>query len=104
MTCNNCETARTFPEYRMFDPACLYCGARLIQLLGKLPIGVTEVVTRRRQVLADWMAHGHTEADLRRLAKGPLSLAPTGPAGDTESAHQPTQVKPLSVGRKSKSR
>lgn len=104
MTCSNCETARTFPGFRMFDPACLYCGARLIQLLGKLPIGVTEVTARRRQVLADWIVHGHTEADLRRLAKGPLSLAPTGLVEVMESAHQLTQVKPLSVGRKSKSR
>jgi hypothetical protein len=27
-------------------------------------------------VLADWVAHGHDELELRRLAKGPRALAP----------------------------
>ena len=60
----------------MFNPACLHCGARLIQYLGTLPIAPAECAQRRRAVLADWMAHGHAESDLRSLAKGPLAIAP----------------------------
>ena len=74
--CDCCNAAREAPAHAMFDPACLYCGARLIQRLGTLLGPKDEIVARRRQVLADWMAMGHSEIDLRRLAKGPVPLAP----------------------------
>lgn len=74
--CKNCNVAKGFAGYRLFNPACLHCGARLIQHLGTLPIPTADCVRRRRAVLADWMAHGHTEADLRALAKGPTAIAP----------------------------
>lgn len=99
MTCTNCETARTFPEYRMFDPACLHCGARLIQLLGRLPIGASECTARRRNELAIWLHHGHQEADLRSLAKGPIPLAPGGQDPSLESAVL-IPVKPRLRGKK----
>lgn len=72
MRCTNCENARNWPgtvAARTYTPACLYCGARLIQALGKLRRPREEIAERRRKVLADWMAHGHSEAELRRLAK-----------------------------------
>lgn len=74
--CQCCNATREAPAHRMFNPACLHCGARLIQRLGTLQRPREEIVARRRQVLADWMAMGHPEADLRRLAKGPVPLAP----------------------------
>ena len=74
--CPNCQTAKTHPQHNWFNPACLHCGARMIQHLGRLPIAASEIAQRRRQVLADWTAHGHTEAQLRALAKGPQALAP----------------------------
>ena len=76
MTCANCITAKGFNGYRMFNPACIYCGARLIQRLGMFQIPTSECTTRRRAVLADWMAHGHDEAQIRALVKGPLAIAP----------------------------
>ena len=76
MKCDNCQVAKNFPAYRFFNPACLYCGARFIQHLGTYRIAPQECVQRRRVVLADWMAHGHPEAQLRALAKGPLPIAP----------------------------
>lgn len=79
MTCSCCKTAREFLAYPMFDPACLHCGARLIQTLGQLPRPRQEIVTRRQAVLADWVAHGHSEAEIRRLVKGPLALGQVGP-------------------------
>ncbi len=105
MTCTNCETARTFPQYRLFNPVCLYCGARLIQSLGLLPIPVSECKTRRQAMLALWLSQGHNEAQIRELVKGPLAIAPiqsapqTGPAVATACAN-PTPAKPRSRGRK----
>ena len=74
--CKPCQIAAEFPQYRMFCPSCLYCGARLIQLLGKQPMPEHECIQRRRQALADWMAHGHSEEVIRELVRGPLAIAP----------------------------
>lgn len=78
--CPCCNDARNWPgtvAARTYTPACLWCGARLIQALGKLRRPREEIAERRRKVLADWMAHGHSEAELRALAKGEaLPLAP----------------------------
>lgn len=62
----------------MYTPACLYCGARLIQSLGRHRRPREEIADRRRAVLSDWMAHGHSEIELRRLAK--LDALPLAPA------------------------
>lgn len=78
MTCECCQAAReTAGLWNQFTPLCLWCGARLIQRIGKLAIAQSESVERRRTVLADWMKAGHPEDELRRLAglKG-LPLAP----------------------------
>lgn len=74
--CQCCNATREAPMHRMFNPACLHCGARLIQRLGTLQRPREEITARRRQVLEDWMRYGHAELDLRRLAKGPVPLAP----------------------------
>lgn len=74
--CDCCEMARQWPGYRMYSPACLYCGARLIQAIGNLSIPDNEVSRRRRAVLVDWVAHGHSEAQIRALA---LNAAPALP-------------------------
>lgn len=103
MTCKNCEIARTFPQYRLFNPVCAHCGARLIQCLGRLPIPARECRQRRQAMLALWLKHGHSEAQIRELVKGPLAIAPiqpvpqTGPAGGTACASH-TPAKPRSRG------
>lgn len=76
----------------MFDPACLYCGARLIQRLGTLRMRPRdEIIARRRKVLADWVAMGHSEADLRALA---ASKTPAlAPIADTASTMKPSERK-----------
>lgn len=76
MSCADCTATREAPAWPMHNPACLHCGARLIQRIGKYQIPVSEATTRRRAVLADWMAHGHDEAQLRALVKGPLAVEP----------------------------
>jgi hypothetical protein len=74
--CHCCTIAQTFPAYRWFNPACLYCGARLIQHMGLLPIAASECKLRRQTVLRDWLSYGHHEAELRALLNGPPALAP----------------------------
>ena len=76
MTCDCCQTATTFPGYRMFNPACLHCGARIIQSIGTLQIAASEASKRRTVQLNAWVAFGHSEADIRRLVKGPTAIAP----------------------------
>lgn len=78
MTCTSCQASReTNGLWNTFDPACLHCGARLIQKIGRLQLGVTESTARKRAVLATWMALGHSEAQIRELAKcKELALAP----------------------------
>jgi hypothetical protein len=84
-----CTTARQYPGYNQFNPACLYCGARILQHLGTLHIPPSECRNRRRNELAIWVAHGHNEALLRELAKSDTpALAPeSGPAAPAVSAH-----------------
>lgn len=75
-SCPNCKTAKDFPAYRLFSPACMYCGARLIQSLSRLTISASECKARRQAVLADWVAHGHSEQAIRSLVAGPLCIGP----------------------------
>lgn len=79
MICDNCKVARDFPEYRLFNPACLYCGARMLQRLGRLSIPLSECTQRRREALAVWVKRGHSEPEIRRLYKGPPALQPDAP-------------------------
>lgn len=68
--CPDCYAAReTAGHHRLFNPACLFCGARLIQAIGKVGNTNAEISQRRKAVLADWMAAGHAEAEIRELAR-----------------------------------
>lgn len=54
----------------MFNPACLWCGARHIQYIQRvLVIGREAKVRECRGVLERWTALGHSETELRNLAK-----------------------------------
>lgn len=91
--CSTCDRARAFPAYTLYCPSCLWCGARLIQLLGAMQITQPESNRRRRETLAEWLEWGHSEVELRRLAKADaLPLAPIGPVVSTESV-PPTHKK-----------
>ena len=78
----------------MFNPACLHCGARLIQSLGRLPIPASECRQRRQAMLALWLKHGHSEAVIRELVKGSLAIGPE----KATVCDSPTQAKPSSRG------
>ena len=80
------ETAGNSPY---FDPACLFCGGRLIAKLGTLKQLPSIITQRRKNVLKDWMQMGHSEARLRELAKAPESLEPI----------ENRQIRPPDIGR-----
>lgn len=75
--CECCDRARGWARHPVHCPTCLPCGARLIQSIQRLPIPREAKIDRCRKVLADWMAHGHSEAEIRRLAK--LEAMPLAP-------------------------
>ena len=74
--CTNCQISRESPGYNLFCPKCIFCGARIIQAFGKLQIPASDCAQYRRESLARWVSFGHSEAEIRRLAKGPLALGP----------------------------
>lgn len=78
MTCDCCSAAMVAPDYRRYDPLCLWCGARLIRRLGRWNMSKEKLVSRRQKVLADWISYGHDELELRRLAKQPECFDPSG--------------------------
>lgn len=77
MTCTYCLAAReTLGAHRLHDPRCIYDGARLIQLIPKHCTTNAEASQRRRDALAVWVAQGHSEAEIRELARGPMAFEP----------------------------
>ncbi len=71
MTCRDCSAAaETKGHWRLFNtPQCLYCTARLIQQIGKLASPSTDAITaRRRAAIADAVAFGLSEQEIRDLA------------------------------------
>lgn len=80
--CYCCENARDAHGYNLFHPRCKWCAARRIQFIQRrLAIGAEQKRQRCRQVLADALAAGHLEAEVRKLAKdAALAIAPKGGA------------------------
>lgn len=71
MTCHCCNEAREAPQYhRFFAEGCLYCAARRIQFIQRtLRLGPTETRERCRTALAQAVALGLPEPEIRRMAK-----------------------------------
>lgn len=88
--CADCDAAReTRGLWYLFDPLCIWCGARLIQWIQRLRDRPREErVARCRVVLTDWVSYGHSERELRELAaSGSMPLAPHG----ERAAQKPTK-------------
>lgn len=84
--CDDCAAIRGYfmaePWLRpRFNPACLHCGARAIQLLQrKLNLTPEAKRDRCRQSLETWLRYGHDETELRALAKKEQwAVAPPAP-------------------------
>lgn len=71
MTCHCCNEARETPQHhRFFADGCLHCAARRIQYLQRtLRLGPTETRDRCRTALAQAVALGLPEPEIRRMAK-----------------------------------
>ena len=69
--CTCCNDARTDPKsYRFFAEGCLHCAARRIQYLQRtLRLGESATKDRCRVALAQAMALGLPELEIRRMAK-----------------------------------
>lgn len=82
MTCTQCKAISVHQcdpaKKSMFNPACLWCGARQIQYIQRmLVIGRDAKAKECRGVLERWMELGHSETELRNLAKqGAWAVAP----------------------------
>ena len=90
--CDDCEACRISPAWPRHNPLCTWCGARLISRIQRYPILADTKRDRCRTVLADWMAYGHAEQDLRRLARERQPLAPIG-QGESTASERPGQRK-----------
>lgn len=71
--CHCCDDARPDPEtYRLFAEGCLHCAARRIQFIQRtLRLAPSVTRDRCRAALADAMALGLPEAQIRAMAKLP---------------------------------
>lgn len=98
-TCEDCARAREGPGWPMFNPACLWCGARLIQRIRALK-GVRpreELVARVAAAKSSWLSYGHSEKALGELvAQKKLPLAPDG-QDESGACADPTPTKPRSA-------
>lgn len=68
--CKDCSAARqTNGASRLYNsPGCVYCTARLIRAIGRQPYPKDQLTKRRQVVLADAIAFGHDEKEIRALA------------------------------------
>ena len=79
--CHCCNDARPDPaSYRFFAEGCLHCAARRIQYLQRtLRLAPSVTRDRCRLALADAMALGLPEQEIRRMAKlAAWQVAPEG--------------------------
>jgi hypothetical protein len=68
--CTDCLAAReSRGAYRVYNPLCLYCGARILQMMPKVCSTNAETTQRRRAMLKVWVDLDHDEIELRELAK-----------------------------------
>ena len=69
--CHCCNDAREAPQHhRFFADGCIHCAARRIQYIQRrLPLSPDDKRNRCRKALADAMALGLPELEIRRMAK-----------------------------------
>ena len=94
MTCHCCNDAREAPQHhRFFAEGCLPCAARRIQYIQRrLNLAPDAIRTRCRTALADAMALGLPEQEIRAMAKKP-EWQLQQPAMDAQPASLPAPRK-----------
>ena len=69
MACEDCLIAERYGRSRLYNPACLNCGGRYLRAIKRrADLPQTARTQWLRKALADWMAHGHSEQELRDLS------------------------------------
>ena len=77
MACECCLADRECSgHWRYFNEGCVWCGGRILARLGKLKAIPSVILQKRRDMLQAWVKRGHSERELRDLAKAPESLEP----------------------------
>lgn len=94
MTCETCNDARPDPaSYRLFAEGCIHCAARRIQYIQRrLNLAPDAIRTRCRTALAQAMALGLPEAEIRAMAKK-TEWQLQQPAQDAQPASSPAPRK-----------
>jgi predicted nucleic acid-binding Zn-ribbon protein len=92
--CTTCNEARANPGgYRLFAEGCLHCAARRIQFIQRtLRLAPSVTRDRCRAALADAMANGLPEQEIRAMAKKP-EWQLQQPAKDAQPASLPAPRK-----------
>ena len=92
--CHCCNDARPDPaSYRFFAEGCLHCAARRIQFIQRrLNLAPDAIRTRCRTALAQAMALGLPEQEIRRMVKQP-EWQLQQPAMDAQPALSPAPRK-----------
>ena len=84
-------------NYMVFDPRCVHCGARYIQRIKPVNAPRVDCTAWRKQVLADYVAQGFDEQDIRAMvAKRDI---PTQPAAREFFARPAKSRKNETTGR-----
>ena len=89
--CHCCNEAREAPKHhRFFADGCLHCAARRIQFIQRtLRLAPSVTRDRCRAALADAVANGLPEPEIRRMAKLPeWQVEPEQDAQPASSAGQ----------------
>lgn len=92
--CHCCNDAREAPQHhRFFAEGCLHCAARRIQFIQRrLNLAPDAIRTRCRTALAQAMALGLPEQEIRAMAKQP-EWQLQQPAKDAQPALSPAPRK-----------
>lgn len=92
--CHCCNAAREAPQHhRFFAEGCLHCAARRIQYLQRtLRLAPSVTRDRCRAALADAVANGLPEQEIRAMAKRP-EWQLQQPAQDAQPASLPAPRK-----------
>lgn len=78
MTCEDCTNATGNTHYLVFNPACLYCGARYLRAIRRRPMTRQAVETYQTHILDSWARYGHNPETIRQMARD--NEWPCGPA------------------------
>ena len=79
--CECCKVAREYPNltHKVYDPKCIHCGARYLQVLRTWPEELSDVERRawQERVLNTWTDYGHPKQKLWDLMTADkLAFAP----------------------------